>query len=388
MAKLVRLWQRPCKHGREFKYVLIWYDEQGKERWQSLGHADSRKAERQVAQKERELRIGTDIFEGIMLRRFLEDSLEKTQRQIREGTMREYKTAIQQFIEVVGNMDLSNVLHEHAERFVRSCLRTGNRPATIKKKISVLSSFFQQAVKRGQLEENPFQQVRLPKLPKSEIHVFSEQECIRMIKVARESRIGKSFRWDLFLLTALCTGMRRGELLNLVWQDIDFEKKIIHIRPKDETEYTWKWQVKDTDRRDAPITKELVELLSEYRDQQPSGYPYIFVPPKRYDRIQRSRRLGKWSERQGNCPHGNFQRQFTMILEKAGIKEGHFHDLKRTCLSNWFSNGLREYDVMKIAGHASFETTHKFYLAIRKDLLDQARALSSIAMKGCFIADS
>ena len=44
MANRVRLWQRPCKRGREFTYVLIWYDEQGKEQWQSLGHADARKA--------------------------------------------------------------------------------------------------------------------------------------------------------------------------------------------------------------------------------------------------------------------------------------------------------------------------------------------------------
>ena len=76
-----------------------------------------------------------------------------------------------------------------------------------------------------------------------------------------------------------------------------------------------------------------------------------------------------------------------MILKKAGIKEGHFHDLRRTCLSNWFSKGLREYDVMKIAGYASFETTHKFYLAIRKDLLDQARALCSVVMKDLFIVN-
>jgi len=386
MAKLVRLWQRPCKRGREFKYVLIWYDEQGKERWQSLGHADARKAERQLAQKERELRIGIDSSEGIMLRRFLKDSLEKTQRQVREGTMREYNTTIQQFIEVVGDMDLRNVRHEHGERFVQACQRKGNRSATIKKKISALTSFFKQAVRREYLKVNPFQHIRLPKLPKGEIHVFSEQECIRMINAARELRIGKTFRWDLFLLTALCTGMRRGELLNITWPDIDLVKKIIHIYPKDESEFTWKWQIKDTDRRDAPITEELAHLLSEYRDQQPTGYPYVFVPPKRYDRIQRSRRLGKWSERQSNCPHGNFQRQFKMILDKAGIKQGQFHDLRRTCLSNWFLNGLREYDVMKIAGHASFETTHKFYLAIRKDLLDQARALSSVAMKGLFIA--
>jgi integrase-like protein len=207
MAKLVRLWQRPCKRGREFKYVLIWYDEQGKERWQSLGHADARRAERQLAQKERELRMGMDESEGIMLKQFLGDNLEKTRERVREGTMREYTTAIQQFIEVVGDVNLCNVRHEHGERFIQVCLRMGNRPATIKKKISALTSFFKQAVKRGYREENPFQHIRLPKIPKSEVNVFSEQECISMINAARESRIGKTFRWDLFFLTALCTGM-------------------------------------------------------------------------------------------------------------------------------------------------------------------------------------
>ena len=89
---------------------------------------------------------------------------------------------------------------------------------------------------------------------------------------------------------ALFTGMRRGELLNTMWQDIDFTKKIIHICPKDDTEFTWKRQIKNTDRRDAPITKELAESLSGYRAQQPAGYPYVFVPPKRYCRIQKARR--------------------------------------------------------------------------------------------------
>ena len=84
--------------------------------------------------------------------------------------------------------------------------------------------------------------------------------------------------------------MRRGELLNTMWQDIDFTKKIIHICPKDDTEFTWKRQIKNTDRRDAPITKELAESLSGYRAQQPAGYPYVFVPPKRYCRIQKARR--------------------------------------------------------------------------------------------------
>lgn len=252
--------------------------------------------------------------------------------------------------------------------------------------MSSMKSLFQKAVERGQLEENPFRHVRLPKIPKREIHVFSDEECIRMINAAEESQIGAPFQWDLFILTALCTGMRRGELLNTTWQDIDFAKQIIHIRPKDDTEYTWKWQIKDTDIRSVPVIEEVMQLLIQHHANQPVGYPYVFVPPKRYDRIQKARQLGKWSERQCNCPNGNFRRQFMNILAKAGIEEGKFHDLRRTCLSNWFFHGLREYDVMKIAGHASFETTHRFYLAIRDDLLDRAREVSSRAMRGLSIA--
>ena len=352
MAKLVRLWKRPCKRGREFKYVLIWYDEQGKERWQSLSHADSRKAERQRIQKERELHMGMVEPSSMLLSEFLRDSLERTQGQVQENTLQEYSTAMRQFIDNLGDVDLCNVRHEHGEQFIQACQSRGNRPATVKKKMVALKRLFKLAVHRGQLDENPLQHIRLPKIAKSAIHVFSDEECTRMIEATRESKIGAPFRWDLFILTAICTGMRRGELLNTIWSDIDFERQIIRICPKDETEYTWKWCVKDTDRRSVPLTKEILFLLAQHQEEQPDGYPYVFMTPKRYDYIQDVRRQGKWSARQRNCPHGNFRRQFLNILSRAGIEQGKFHDLRRTCLTNWFFHGLSEYDVMKVAGHS------------------------------------
>ena len=70
----------------------------------------------------------------------------------------------------------------------------------------------------------------------------------------------------------------------------------------------------------------------------------------------------------------NFYKQFGSIFIKAGIKKkGKFHDLRSTALSNWFAQGLSKYEVMKLAGHSSFETTHRFYLAIKNDYLDKAR---------------
>jgi len=46
-------------------------------------------------------------------------------------------------------------------------------------------------------------------------------------------------------------------------------------------------------------------------------------------------------------------------------------------LTNWFANGMSEYEVMKLAGHADFKTTHQFYLAVADDLIDRARTAMS-----------
>ncbi len=69
----------------------------------------------------------------------------------------------------------------------------------------------------------------------------------------------------------------------------------------------------------------------------------------------------------------NFKRSFDKILLKGGIKTGTFHDIRRIVISMWFANGMNEYEVMRLAEHSNFATTHKFYLAVAADLVDHAR---------------
>ena len=54
--------------------------------------------------------------------------------------------------------------------------------------------------------------------------------------------------------------------------------------------------------------------------------------------------------------------------------------------SNWLENGMKEYEVMKLAGHASFATTHKFYLAVSERLVSRARDASKQAIGTDFVA--
>lgn len=103
------------------------------------------------------------------------------------------------------------------------------------------------------------------------------------------------------------------------------------------------------------------------------------MPPARYKFIQKELRAkGKWSFSSSRLKiYNNFYRQFNSIFKRAKIKKkGKFHDLRSTALSNWFAQGISEFEVMKLAGHSNFETTHKFYLSIKKDYINKARKAS------------
>lgn len=344
----------------------------------SLRHADKRKAERQRIQKERELRMGIVTSPSMRLSEFMEDSLARTGGQIRENTRKEYASAMKDFISVIGDIDYRRVMLRHGEMYRQRCLDRGNSPATVSKKLRHLKRFFQLAVDRKQLDKHPLKRVKPPKSSKKKIVTYSPDECERILKVAREYQKPKSLKWDLLIIVALTTGMRRGELLNTVWSDIDFDAKTIDVSPKGNTAETWEWLIKDTERRTLPLTEEIVAMLAEHQSEQPEGYPYVFVPPYRYDRIQRLRQQGKWSLSDSRLKViNNFRCKFKRISKRAGIKNKRFHDFRNTALSNWFAGGLREFDVMGLADHSSFSTTHRFYLAVADDLVDRARRVTA-----------
>lgn len=374
MKQLVRLRKRSSRDGCSFKYFIDFIDENNKRRQISLGHADKKKAERQRLEKEQQLRMGVTEPESMRLLNFLDNSIKRTRGQVRESSVRETRMAMKDFIACVGNIDYLKIAHCHGEKFVQHCLDNGNAPATAAKKLRHLKRIFQLAKERGQLEENPLQWVKQPKATKKKIRVFSLEEYSRLTKAARQYEEEKHYiEWELLIRMALCTGMRRGELLNLTWRDIDFECMSVEVAHKDDSESIWQWHIKDTDSRTLPLTNDVIAMLSDLQARQTEGCTYVFVPVDRYEHIQKLRRQGKWSVEKGRCPVNNFNRMFQDILQLAGIKDGQFHDLRRTALSMWLSSGLSEFEVMTLAGHAKFETTRKFYLAVSNDLVSRAR---------------
>ena len=133
MKKLVTLWKRPSYDGSSFTYYLLYTDEQGRRRQKSLRHADARKAERQRAQLERELRMGILEPGSMRLSDFLEDSLARTRGQVRESTLKEAQNAMRCLIRAIGDIDHQRVSHSDGEKFLQWCLDSRNAPATAAK---------------------------------------------------------------------------------------------------------------------------------------------------------------------------------------------------------------------------------------------------------------
>jgi len=387
MKELVRLRIRPSRDKKSFRYMLDYIDQSGKRRQISLGHSDKRRAERQRYEKELELRMDVAGPISMRLTDFFQDSLLRTKGQVRATTLKETARAMRDFVECVGDIDVQEVRYEHGERFIQYCLAREVTAATVTKKVKHLKRVFQLAEDRGQLDSHPLRRLKTPKVPKRKIRVYTDQECHSLCRMARQyEEKGSPIRWELLIRMGLATGMRRGELLNTTWRDIDFARMTVDVAPKKDTADTWEWHIKDTERRTLPLTAELVKLLVEHQMSQPEGCPYIFVPMARYERIQALGRAGQWSVEKGRSPLSKFCHHFNKIRDLAGIRTGTFHDLRRTCLSNWIIQRLSLHEVKELAGHAGIETTERFYLAVRKDVLDRARAASEASRKGQSVA--
>jgi len=73
----------------------------------------------------------------------------------------------------------------------------------------------------------------------------------------------------------LATAMRRAELLNCTWADVDFDAQTIEVNPKQNTKDTWEWLIKDSDHRTLPLTEDIVQMLVDHQAQQLEGHPYF-----------------------------------------------------------------------------------------------------------------
>jgi integrase len=204
------------------------------------------------------------------------------------------------------------------------------KPATVNRELTTLKTIFNKAVRNGKAEKNPAHGVKPFKEDNAGDRILSPEEYVLLLAhcPAHLKPVVK---------TAYFTGMRRGEILNLTWGQVDLKEGFIKLGAED---------TKTNEGRLVPLNGELIEMFRA----MPRGLP--MTPVFTY---------------QGHSM-AEMKRSFTTACKRAGIEDFTFHDLRHTAINNWRLQGHDYFRIMAVSGHKTMNV-FKRYNTVSKDEL-------------------
>jgi len=226
--------------------------------------------------------------------------------------------------------------HLRQKKTFKDTIRT---VATINREISCLHHLFAKAVEWEMAELNPFDKGKtlLAKENNSRLRYLSEDEISKLLPAC------PTHLYDI-VLCALNTGMRRGEILSLKWDQI-----------KDGQIYLQ--HTKTNTPRQVPINQTLTELFKSVRKKQKIGTEYVFTFSP------------KTKKKEGNLTVVNAEtgdrvlevkRSFATAMKKAKIDNFRFHDLRHSFASHMIMRGASLKEVQEILGHTTMTMTLRY----------------------------
>ena len=198
--------------------------------------------------------------------------------------------------------------------------KTEVSPATVNRDLAFLKTMFNKAVEWGRLESSPVKNVKKFKEPNSKERILCPDEMKRLIDAANN-------HLEPILIIALNTGMRRGEILSLKWENIDLSKRCIHLEDS-----------KSGKSRDIPMNGLVIEVLSVIAQNS----EYVFPNPRTGGPIE------------------DVKTAFKTACERAKIKGLRFHDLRHTAATRMVEAMVDLVTVSKILGHSSIQMTMRY----------------------------
>jgi len=266
-----------------------------------------------------------------------------------------------------GSIPLRRIRPSQAEGFIASRISSGVTVGTVNKDIRTLKHIFDLAIEpRGYLleEENPFLKIRQRRKAEKPIRYVPAEEYHALIDAARRSW------WRGVISTAYFSGLRRSEVLNLLWTDVDFESQEIRVTAKQSTARTIEWEPKDHENRVVPMSDETTKIMVDIQAEAEEGNPYIFVSRQRFKRVKERVKLGRWNGKSEIV--NNVMRDFEVICRRASVTKCTLHDLRRSAITNW-ARYLPIHVVQQLAGHSDIATTRKYYLSVQSTDIASAR---------------
>ena len=226
-------------------------------------------------------------------------------------------------------------LREHVDEMIDS----GERASTINRKKAVLSSVYKFALSRGYVDENIVRSVIVDDDTKRRDRVLSDAERQGLIMACKESHWDKLY---LLVLMAMVTGARKGELMNLRWNDVNF---------KDCTGY-----LGDTKNGSSRELHFPPVVMAELKRFQEVGTSLIFPSSEKPDQPMDIRKAWAKALKTANISdRDTFNADGSIKQEKFT-----FHCLRHGFCSALSDSGKEINQIAKLAGHKSIQTTMRY----------------------------
>ena len=245
-------------------------------------------------------------------------------------------------------------------------------PKTIRNIHGVLSKSLNQALKLGYIPRNPCTFCDLPTSDPHEFHVLNSQQLVAYVRAAGNDDLGNLF------ITMLFTGMRRGEIMGLTWDCVNFPDGSITVKQQlSRTKDGWDFApTKSSNVRRLIPPPMVMDALRRERNHQrdlEDDYPDIYHNPHNFV---------------FTSPTGHFMGPNTImrhngyILEAAGLPHIRVHDLRHTFAVTSLQAGDDTKTLQENLGHADASFTLNVYAHV----LDEMKRQSSSRLQSFFDA--
>jgi len=308
---------------------------------------------------------------GLTVGKFLDQwMIEVVQPSVRPWTYRGYDVHVRLHIKpALGNLALEAVSPRHVQSLLNQKLAEGLAPKTVRYIRGTLRTAFKQATRWGLIVRNPVDAVDGPKVERFEIRPFTPEEARQFLSAIRGERL------EALYSVALTMGLRQGEALGLRWQDVDLDLGNLRIN-KQLQRINGKFQLVEPktprSRRTLALPASIVVGLREHWNRQLSERAVVGERWETSDLVfttDRGRPLD------GTVVSHHFHRQ----LDRAGLVQRRFHDLRHSCATLLLVQGVSPRVVMDVLGHSQIALTMNTYTHVlpqlRREAADRMEAL-------------
>lgn len=243
----------------------------------------------------------------------------------------------------LGNYKMNQITRLILEKYQTRLLNDGMAEATINRKIATIKHIFTKALDWEMITADVREPIRGVKNLRENNHrlrYLTDEEEVRLIDACSKSKQANLVN---FVLVAIHTGARRGELRSLTWDQVDLQNGFIFITDK---------VAKSGHHREIPINNTLRSILIAMKVKSSPGEAKLFP--------------------------GNAETAWEVARKRAFLIDFHFHDLRHTFATRIAMAGIPLGVLQKLMGHSDISQTMRYAQVQPDRMVDAVMALDKI----------